>query len=343
MMLPLHNWEFCRRLDCTNDRDFFAMQDRSSVGRWLQQYRKDVFKVAVMRALLSQQLEKYDLSRMSVEKVIDHIANQLAWGRLHIHTREVLAYSTSHGQWLDSLNEQGATFPLREPKPRTSEAVAANDRTHRIEFHFAVESGQKVHDELGFTMIHPDGTKESAKLSNGGLERDGVREGRYRLTFRYIQDCGWEQEAAEGEATVGMWVRTNGMEGSAAIFSVYDRFQTRKKPRVESKVQISSNYGFANFHYKQGLGEAAGGDFVFEVKIGMKRAHSDVLTIRPYPLDSLGWIQQRLKGLGYDPGPINGILDPSTQRAVRSFQEDNPELIADGDPGQITKRELSKA
>jgi hypothetical protein len=150
-------------------------------------------------------------------------------------------------------------------------------------------------------------------------------------------------EAGMTEAAESCWVKTNGMDGCTATFSVYERFQTRKEPRVESKVVIGNNYGFATFHYKQGLGEAAGGNFTFEVKIAKKRAHSDVLTIRPYPLDSVGGVQQRLKELGYDPGETDGVFGPSTERGVRAFQQDNPELVADGSPGPVTKRELRKA
>lgn len=36
--------------------------------------------------------------------------------------------------------------------------------------------------------------------------------------------------------------------------------------------------------------------------------------------DAVKVVQQRLKAIGYDPGPIDGMFGPMTQKAVRSFQ-----------------------
>jgi N-acetyl-anhydromuramyl-L-alanine amidase AmpD len=51
-------------------------------------------------------------------------------------------------------------------------------------------------------------------------------------------------------------------------------------------------------------------------------------------------IQERLKALGYDPGPIDGIFGPRTEDAVSDFQGDHPPLVVDGDPGPLTQAML---
>jgi N-acetylmuramoyl-L-alanine amidase len=48
-------------------------------------------------------------------------------------------------------------------------------------------------------------------------------------------------------------------------------------------------------------------------------------------------IQARLRNMGYDPGPIDGINGPRTIDAVKTFQEDNPPLTVDGVCGPKTR------
>jgi peptidoglycan hydrolase-like protein with peptidoglycan-binding domain len=47
------------------------------------------------------------------------------------------------------------------------------------------------------------------------------------------------------------------------------------------------------------------------------------------------WLQEALKALGYDPGPIDGILGPKTTQATRNYQSANG-LVADGIAGPKT-------
>jgi putative peptidoglycan binding protein len=234
--------------------------------------------------------------------------------------------------------------PPSTPKQETEPEPPSSDLTHFVDFNFAVESGQPIADEAGFTLIHPDGSKEKGVLSDGKFTRDGVPEGFYRMKFKHIEECKWQRSTAVGEAKVVMSVKTKGFSDSPdVIFDVFRRFETRLEPRDTHKAPLHGNHACATFKFKQQVGESPDGEFVFQVTVGKKVAFSDVLTIQRHPLDRMAGVQQRLKELGFDPGPIDGIYGPLTKKAVRSFQENNPELVLDGIPGPLTKRELGKA
>jgi hypothetical protein len=56
--------------------------------------------------------------------------------------------------------------------------------------------------------------------------------------------------------------------------------------------------------------------------------------------DGVSGIQGRLRNMGYDPGPIDGIMGPLTKAAIEEFQEDNPPLAVDGICGPLTRARL---
>jgi peptidoglycan hydrolase-like protein with peptidoglycan-binding domain len=58
------------------------------------------------------------------------------------------------------------------------------------------------------------------------------------------------------------------------------------------------------------------------------------------PDKGISGIQARLRNLGYDPGPIDGISGPLTEAAIRAFQEDHPPLVVDGICGPMTQAQL---
>jgi len=60
------------------------------------------------------------------------------------------------------------------------------------------------------------------------------------------------------------------------------------------------------------------------------------------PDDGVSGIQARLSNLGYDPGPIDGILGPRTEAAITAFQADNPPLDVDGICGPQTRAVLAQ-
>jgi len=59
------------------------------------------------------------------------------------------------------------------------------------------------------------------------------------------------------------------------------------------------------------------------------------------PVDEITGIQARLNQLGYDAGPVDGILGPRTKAAVAAFQMYN-DLEVDGIPGPHTKEKLAR-
>jgi len=56
------------------------------------------------------------------------------------------------------------------------------------------------------------------------------------------------------------------------------------------------------------------------------------------PSNQLRGVQRRLNMLGYNGGPVNGTMAPSTEYAILNFQADNAPLIVDGIPGPQTHR-----
>ena len=230
---------------------------------------------------------------------------------------------------------------LEAPPPAQKQV----DRTHRLEFNFRTASGHPIDDSMSADLIHPDGRVEVVTVSGGKFVREGVPEGLYFLKFRYVKDCGWDESATVGEPDVHLWVTTERMpDGTQAEFRVFGRFQAMSsKPLAELKATIQNDQATAVWQYRQKLNEPPGGEFLFEVRVDKMRAVSSALEIWPFPVSYLGGVQQRLKQLGFDPGPTDGNMGPRTEAAVRKFQHSCPELIEDGIPGILTQRELSVA
>lgn len=91
-----------------------------------------------------------------------------------------------------------------------------------------------------------------------------------------------------------------------------------------------------------------GGDIARAIGLLMQ-ALEIVQSILPAPasarpdVSSMRGIQEALKELGFDPGPIDGVLGEKTRSAVKLFQLRHPPLLADGWPGGKTQAALAVA
>ena len=57
-------------------------------------------------------------------------------------------------------------------------------------------------------------------------------------------------------------------------------------------------------------------------------------------LDEIKGVQQALSKLGFDPGKIDGIDGPNTQKAVRAFQA-HASIGIDGQVGKVTRKAIA--
>ena len=55
------------------------------------------------------------------------------------------------------------------------------------------------------------------------------------------------------------------------------------------------------------------------------------------PKDTMMAVQQALKGAGYDPGPIDGLVGRQTVEAIHSFQKDNGLEVGDLNASTLMK------
>jgi hypothetical protein len=84
-LFRLGDWEFCRKLDGCDRETILPLQDRFHARGWIQHSKKDAHSMQAIRSVLSQERLGWDLSRMSDDRVLDQLSNQLVSGRVHIH------------------------------------------------------------------------------------------------------------------------------------------------------------------------------------------------------------------------------------------------------------------
>ena len=293
------------------------------------------------------------LSASEAKGVVDRMT---ASPRVALQTKQALARAAPRLAET-AAGATGSLLLLRYRTPTITARVSASAESitpsqlrrmrktlHKVEFNFETVSGHKVSDSHPYLLTHPDGSIEGGQLSDGNFHREGVDEGSYRLQFRRLDDASWNTQQAEGEPLVTMTARTVRFpDGTPVKFAVYRYAPSTEAPLLEVTGQVVSDKATAEFQYRQSPSENPGGVFVFVATIGKKRALSSDLTIRPYREESIGWIQQRLKALGHDPGPVNGVSGASTSAALRDFQSTIPELVASGDADPDTLIELATA
>jgi Putative peptidoglycan binding domain len=60
------------------------------------------------------------------------------------------------------------------------------------------------------------------------------------------------------------------------------------------------------------------------------------------PVNETSGVQERLRNLGYDPGPVDGVLSERTRAAIAAFQKDAG-VEATGEPDAATQQKLKDA
>lgn len=93
--------------------------------------------------------------------------------------------------------------------------------------------------------------------------------------------------------------------------------------RIEVKVPPLETTGFLRVEHK-------GEPLTMELKLGALA-----------PVESVRGIQQRLQNLGFDCGPIDGIIGPKTRNGIKAFQRKNG-LLVDGIAGPVTRATLKQ-
>jgi len=237
-----------------------------------------------------------------------------------------------------------------EPEPPPV-SQSSSDNSHWLQFRFRAttldrnddSTGYPIEDSEGFRLKHPSGSIEKGALNAGDLNRSGVPEGSYEMMFYRFKGCSWTGSWYEGEPTLTMSVDVEGFpDGTKIKFRVFGRFQSMSTdPLFQTSAAVSGGRASATWKYQQKVGQAAGGEFIFEATVKRKRAVSNCVTIRPYPLSMIRGVQQRLKELGLDCGPTDGVLGAKTKAAVKEFQSSHPPLKVDGIPGDFTKAQLA--
>src|SRR6476659_2479108 len=94
-MLPPNpqNWAICRRYDCGGRELIADLQNRYWACTWLQPIRNNSIKMLELRRLLSEENASWGLFRTSDETVIEHIADLLSRGVLHVHAQPLRSVS----------------------------------------------------------------------------------------------------------------------------------------------------------------------------------------------------------------------------------------------------------
>jgi hypothetical protein len=115
-MLWVLDWEFCRDRDCLyRPERVVVLRDRSSTDEWLLPFKKDVFKMLATRTFLAQDPRgARQFSSMSDDAIMDHVAELLVSGRLHIHA--LFEQEPPGGTSSVAIDAPPAPFPLSQRK-----------------------------------------------------------------------------------------------------------------------------------------------------------------------------------------------------------------------------------
>ena len=85
-MLWFTDWEFCRKIQCRENRPVFPLPDRFSASQLLARSKESAMTLLAMRSILLQEDPGRQLCAMSDDSVLEQMADLLMRGILHLHS-----------------------------------------------------------------------------------------------------------------------------------------------------------------------------------------------------------------------------------------------------------------
>jgi hypothetical protein len=228
------------------------------------------------------------------------------------------------------------------PMPLAQAVEQVAEGPDALELEVRTAWGAPVEDDAGFELVFPDGRREEAKLSAGRFRKEQAGARNVRVRFRFISECRWSLPSAKEGEDVDLRVFTSGLgNGTPVTLRVYDAWRTADQGTLhEQTVQVQDNLAVGRWRFAPGPGAAARGDFVFEAESGSNWATSGVLRVEPFPVDDVRGVKQRLRQLGYDPGPVDAALNAAVRDALKQFQADVGLVQPEGELTPLTREAL---
>ena len=173
----------------------------------------------------------------------------------------------------------------------------------------ALAAKRKTPDLLypGDELFIPEIEQQPVEINTDSKHRFRVNRREREVSLRLIEETGQPVADLEYEIHIDAFETQNGTIGSDGMLTFKTPIQAQsallKLPAINAEFTLS-------------IGELE-------------------------PISRLRGVQQRLKNLGYDPGPLDGIYGPRTQRALLRFQQVNDLSLtsqADGETRQKLER-----
>jgi hypothetical protein len=234
---------------------------------------------------------------------------------------------------------------VSEPATTPSQlARAAAPKRHDVLFEYVSNTGHPVVDDEGFVLLKPDGGTETGTLANGRVERSGAEPGIYELKVKAIKSARWSVSETYPFAEVRLVVRTMGFhDGTKAEFAVRHALGAPDaEPIATLSGAIEADAVTIAWRYEQPSGAPCYERLQFETVVGKKRAMSNVLEVVPHDMPTAEGVQERLRALGYDPGPPTDTIEAAMTGAIMRYQEDHPPLEVTGELDEWTTRLLDE-
>jgi hypothetical protein len=233
--------------------------------------------------------------------------------------------------------------PARADGPALTPSQLHAARSHDLLFEYLSSTGHPAADDEGFEFVGPSGDVEAGALSNGQLQRQGVEPGAYELRVRAIKSARWSTDTAHPFEDVEVLVSTKGFsDGTSVDIAIRPAWGAPDDaPLATLSASVRSGVAATQWRYEQKVGTQERERFRFEAAIGKhKRALSDALDVVPHEPHTARGAQERLRSLGYDPGPPADDVSDALRTALRSYQRDNPPLAPTGELDDETVRTL---